>query len=73
MGGVRSQKQATNRVKNDFFPPKLKEHELIEHKRMGKKQKNGRIKKIIICAAPLGGKKIQKMDNFGGGPKGAKK
>ena len=35
-------------------------------------QKNGRIKKIIICAAPLGGKD-PKNGQFLGGPKGAKK
>ena len=34
---------------------------------MQKKWKN---KKIIICAAPLGDKKIQKIDNFWGAHKG---
>ena len=71
-GVVRGKKQAINRVKTDFFHQKLKEHEFIEHKRMGKCKKNGRIKKIIICAAPLGGKKIQKIDNFWGALRGPK-
>ena len=72
MLGVKNRPQKGSKM--IFFPKKkLKEHELIEHKRNQKKQKMEEFKKSKHFEALLRGQKNPKSGSFSGHPWGSKK